>query len=220
MKICNVCKKTFNDDIRFCPFCGKELLGGYESATVHENAAEKGTPINAKGTNDNKPNTLLKPQNKLPEKTSSVNIKSNEKTLAQNKREKTSLTEPFPVKGRIGRFRFFWMIFLLNNFFKGLMFAKMSLPSLRGINPNAAFTVIVILLAYPYILTIGQRLHDLNKSAKWAVLIYVLTFTYILEPNIIWVELIVYIGLTIIKGTTGANQYGPDPVAKKDNLKS
>ena len=62
-------------------------------------------------------------------------------------------------------------------------------------------TIITFLLLLPSIAISFRRLHDIDRTAWWILL----TFTLI--------GVVVLIYWAFLKGTTGPNQYGPDPLA-------
>ena len=75
-------------------------------------------------------------------------------------------------------------------------------------------TMFIIFITLSLILTISQislsirRLHDLNYSGWWLLAIYVISMI----PIIQFLGLIAMILLFCIKGTTGTNKYGEDPL--------
>jgi len=67
-------------------------------------------------------------------------------------------------------------------------------------------TVVSIFLLWPMIAAGAKRLHDRNQSG-WYQLIYLVPIV-----NLIWW----FIFLGCLKGTDGANRFGPDPLATSD----
>ena len=68
-------------------------------------------------------------------------------------------------------------------------------------------TIITFLLLLPSIAFSFRRLHDIDRSAWWILIAFTL----------IGVVLLIY--WACLKGTTGANQYGEDPLADADRTR-
>jgi uncharacterized membrane protein YhaH (DUF805 family) len=113
------------------------------------------------------------------------------------------------VQNRISRFS--W---LLGCFFSSVIGAIIfftllfTLSTLLGLGAFVigAFLAAIFCGIFFVILTI-KRFHDLNKSWWWILLCLV--------PGV--GELLIFIMCGFLKGTDGLNQYGPDPLAPKDN---
>jgi uncharacterized membrane protein YhaH (DUF805 family) len=96
----------------------------------------------------------------------------------------------------------------------------------------AAFTVVILLILYIPLVWIGlaisaKRLHDRDKSAWWLLVFYLLPgilssagnemgdVGFILLHIISFaISVWAFVELGCLRGTPGANRYGPDPLSK------
>ena len=68
-------------------------------------------------------------------------------------------------------------------------------------------TLVTLVLFLPSLAVAFRRLHDIDRSAWWILIAFTL----------IGVVLLIY--WACLKGTTGANQYGEDPLADADRTR-
>lgn len=110
------------------------------------------------------------------------------------------ISEFFTSKGRIPRSTF-WIFFLV---LYGIMGAVVFVVERAG--ASETLQAIAGLLMFPLFL-VGiivqiKRWHDRNKSGWWVLIGFV--------PCIGWIWALIECGF--LKGTTGPNNYGPDPL--------
>jgi len=119
----------------------------------------------------------------------------------------------FSFSGRINRAKF-WLVALGMWVVMMVIFAVVLAPVFTAADPQAAMgsigavTGIILLLVYIVALWIGlatqvKRWHDRNKSGWWVLIALVPLvgpFWFLIECG-------------FLKGTTGPNQYGPDPLS-------
>jgi uncharacterized membrane protein YhaH (DUF805 family) len=138
----------------------------------------------------------------------------------------------FSFQGRLNR-QPWWivsiiMIVILIVLF-GALFAVAGLALLSGDLAALGLTGIVIIILYIPVLWISlalgaKRLHDRNKSAWWLLVFYVLPSVLNLIPageggkmilSLAGLAIFIWalIELGFLRGTTGPNNYGPDPLA-------
>lgn len=118
----------------------------------------------------------------------------------------------FSFKGRVSRSKFWWMFFLstvLSIVF--LLFNLLALPSLILIGVfsttlasvlSLVLYVLIIPMWWVSVVTVVKRFHDRNKSGWWYLVAFV--------PVIGFFWIVVECGF--LKGTTGANLFGEDPL--------
>jgi len=72
----------------------------------------------------------------------------------------------------------------------------------------------VLFLFIPSLSITVRRLHDLNLNGWWVLFIYLLTMLYIIffKQYIFLFGYIVDTPLLILKGTSGSNKYGEEPI--------
>ena len=101
----------------------------------------------------------------------------------------------FTVDGRIKR-KTFWFAQLV------CFIAEVAIFLLSIISP--LFNVLLLAVLWALIAVSAKRFHDREKSGWWQLISII--------PIIGWLWLFIELGC--LKGTTGANKYGPDPLAK------
>jgi uncharacterized membrane protein YhaH (DUF805 family) len=119
----------------------------------------------------------------------------------------------FSTEGRITRKKF-WMYFL---FFSVVLiilngFLVLNLFAHSGDNSNslvyALIVVFILLFELLFLLFIAKRFHDRDKSGWWACIVFMPAI------GLLWV----IIECGFLKGTTGPNKYGPDPLDVSGNV--
>ncbi|HVW92779.1 MAG TPA: DUF805 domain-containing protein [Devosia sp.] len=106
------------------------------------------------------------------------------------------------MDGRIGR-KSFWigvLVFFVVGIIASIIDALLNTPRFGG--SGVVGVIADLVMIYPSIALSAKRWHDRGKSAWW-ILINII-------PVIGWIWALVETGF--LKGTTGANQYGPDPL--------
>lgn len=207
MKKCNSCQKLFEDEIKFCPYCGEELKYALIES-VRQKKENKAFEEDKKPKSDKHTYVEDKSPQKKQNKTGINSHKDNDK----EKCECEKFFGIFSVKGRCGRLNFLLMMIGLN-VVNG--FVDKMLDRTNNTNPMVSLVFMILLFAFPYIVFFGQRLHDLNKTAKWAVLWYSITFIAIFIPYAAAIQGLAVLCLVFIPGTEGTNKYGPDPTQDK-----
>lgn len=116
----------------------------------------------------------------------------------------------FSIQGRISRKDFLKitlpLLFLIFNPISILFFVFVSIVLFQdGVDLilGTVLTIISLVFCLFLLKIISKRLHDRNKSIWWLLLFLI--------PYLGWLWLI--IECFFLKGTTGPNQYGPDPLA-------
>jgi uncharacterized membrane protein YhaH (DUF805 family) len=139
----------------------------------------------------------------------------------------------FSFNGRINRAKFWLVPILANLVIAGvaMILAILVPPGERGAEDAAFWVVFVPVVA----LTIAnfwitaavvvKRLHDRAKTGWWLLIFYLAPVVGVLLagvfPALGWVPFLVIVAFVIwgtvelgfLKGTTGPNKYGPDPLA-------
>jgi uncharacterized membrane protein YhaH (DUF805 family) len=134
----------------------------------------------------------------------------------------------FSFKGRINRAKY-WLTLLITSVgaFVGAMIAAM----FSALGDVGAFLLVVVMIAVGvFIVWTGlatglKRLHDREKSGSWLVLFYVApsilsavssngndALSTILAIAGFCISVWGFVELGCLKGTTGPNEYGPDPL--------
>lgn len=119
----------------------------------------------------------------------------------------------FSFQGRLNRAKF-WLVLIGMWVVMAIVLSVLIMPVVMAPDPQAAMasmgavSTIVLLVVYIFVFWIGlatqvKRWHDRNKSGWW-VLIALVPFV-----GAFWV----LIECGFLKGTTGPNQYGPDPLS-------
>lgn len=119
----------------------------------------------------------------------------------------------FSFQGRVNRAKF-WLVSIAMWVVMMVVFGVIFGGAAMSSDPAAAMSSIglvggiVLLIVYVLVLWIGlalgvKRWHDRNKSGWWILIIFV--------PFIGGLWYLIECGF--LKGTTGPNQYGPDPLA-------
>ena len=118
-------------------------------------------------------------------------------------------------KGRIPRMTF-WLSILILMIIQWVLFALLGGMALFTMDPTdpaaaekmaAAMTplwIISLVFLWPSLAIYAKRWHDRNKSGWWSLIMLV--------PIIGAIWLLVECGF--LRGTEGANNYGPDPIAE------
>lgn len=133
----------------------------------------------------------------------------------------------FSYRGRINRAKYWIAIGIYFAVSLGLGGLGMGLARTTGVNLAVSVIAVVIYLSMTYSgFVVGiKRLHDRNKSGWWLLVFYLLpgvlsgmsmadvsglgdVFSLISGALSIWT----LIELGILRGTIGANRYGPDPI--------
>ena len=118
----------------------------------------------------------------------------------------------FSFQGRVNRAKF-WLVHLAMWVVIAVVFGAILGGAVMSSDPSAALASVgvvgglVLLVVYVLMLWIGlaiaaKRWHDRNKSAWWILIVFVPVvggFWYLIECG-------------FLKGTTGANKYGADPL--------
>jgi len=107
----------------------------------------------------------------------------------------------FSFKGRINR-KPYWM-FNLCIFVAGLLFGLFMEPTEEI---NAYQLMFMLWVLWPSLAVQTKRWHDIDKSALW------LLINFIPVAGPIWA----LIENGFIRGTSGANRFGPDPLARQE----
>lgn len=125
---------------------------------------------------------------------------------------KTGLSKYVVWKGRASRSEFwFFMLFALlaaivASFIDSILGTTMTTVNpMTGLEQSAGYGYVYMLVALglflPNLSVMVRRLHDTNRSGWW--------YWIVLIPIVGWILLIVWFAT---KGTTGDNEYGPDPL--------
>ena len=79
-------------------------------------------------------------------------------------------------------------------------------------------------LLLPNLAVLVRRLHDTGRSGLWGVayvLLQIITFVFYYRLLILWgLYSIGLLLLTLLRGTPGDNEYGPDPLAEDGRMKA
>lgn len=122
------------------------------------------------------------------------------------------MSQLFSFEGRVSRSKF-WLVFLLSIFvsFVVVLFSILAIPALifmGTFSPTVASIISILLyvLMIPMwwisIATNVRRFHDRNKSGWWILI------SLIPVIGALWI----LIECGFLKGTTGANNFGEDPL--------
>lgn len=107
-------------------------------------------------------------------------------------------------EGRINRGTFWMCVFIL--FVIGA--ASSVLDTIAGTSSFADSgpieSIVGLILIWPSLAVAAKRWHDRNKSAWWILISFI--------PIIGWLWALIENGF--LKGTTGDNRFGPDPLAE------
>ena len=110
-------------------------------------------------------------------------------------------------QGRISRSTF-WAVVLMNIIFLGILGVVADVMELKSDNEQAAVGLTYLVAAFWINLaTQFKRWHDRDRSG-WMIL-------FNLVPFVGWLYCLFVLGF--LKGTSGANQYGPDPLAAAES---
>jgi uncharacterized membrane protein YhaH (DUF805 family) len=113
------------------------------------------------------------------------------------------------MEGRISR-KTFWIgvvVLIIISVIAEILDGLLHIPRILSSDTSAGIGVISgivsLILIYPGIALSGKRWHDRNKSAWWILIGIV--------PFIGWLWSLIETGF--LRGTAGANRFGPDPLA-------
>lgn len=128
------------------------------------------------------------------------------------------------LEGRIPR-KNFWLGFLIllviTWILEFALFAIFGVSMMSGMDPNATpeaaaaaasdmmgkmaipLGILMLLILWPSICLYAKRWHDRNKSGWWSLIMFV--------PIVGGIWMLVELGF--LRGTEGANRFGPDPIA-------
>ena len=136
----------------------------------------------------------------------------------------------FSFRGRLNRKRY-WMTVIVTMAVIILLLLLALVMMREQRFEFAALTVVILLLLYIPLIWIGlaigaKRLHDRDKSAWWLLVFYVLPGILsslgnqmddlgflILHVVSFAITVWAFVELGCLRGTLGANQYGPDPLS-------
>ena len=137
----------------------------------------------------------------------------------------------FSFRGRLNRKRY-WMTVIVTMAVI-ILLLLLALVMIREQRFEfAALTVVILFILYIPLIWIGlaigaKRLHDRNKSAWWLLVFYALPGILstagnqmddpgflILHVVSFAISLWAFVELGCLRGTSGPNQYGPDPLSK------
>ncbi|WP_295352768.1 DUF805 domain-containing protein [uncultured Succinivibrio sp.] len=120
--------------------------------------------------------------------------------------------------GRACRSEYWWYILFVNLLYIGLSIVGGVLTVFTGMIGAylmiAIFIIALVGLLVPSIAVTVRRMHDLNVSGWWLILFLVLS----LIPLINNLLVIGYIICFCLKGTSGPNKFGEDPLAANNQL--
>lgn len=102
-------------------------------------------------------------------------------------------------RGRIGRATF-WRYGVAAPL--GLGVLGHVLLGIARVRPETAEHLVNLLLTWPVIATSAKRWHDRDKSGAWVLVTLI--------PVVGWIWTLIENGL--LRGTAGANRFGPDPL--------
>ena len=108
----------------------------------------------------------------------------------------------FGFKGRVSR-RQFWLYGVVA--LAGMALLAHLLLGIARVRTHTADLVVNLLLLWPALAVSAKRWHDRDKSGWWLLLN--------LLPVIGWLWALVDNGF--VRGTTGPNRYGPDPLGRR-----
>ena len=190
---CRFCGQELDDDSEFCPKCGrkqKETITDRFEETVHDFTKQI--------------------QPKIEEAGRSPKFSFRWALYTVLKRKYSDFS------GRACRSEYWWYILFVNLLYIGLSIVGGVLTVFTGMIGAylmiAIFIIALVGLLVPSIAVTVRRMHDLNVSGWWLILFLVLS----LIPLINNLLVIGYIICFCLKGTTGTNKYGQDPLAAEN----
>lgn len=111
----------------------------------------------------------------------------------------------FSVTGRITR-KQYWLRMVLPSWLISVVLMLVDMGT-GTFDEDSGFGllsgVFTLVCLWPSCAVSAKRLHDRDKSGWWQLLIFI--------PIIGWIYLLIVIGF--LRGTTGPNRFGPDPLA-------
>ncbi|MGQ4274767.1 DUF805 domain-containing protein [Terrihabitans sp. B22-R8] len=135
-------------------------------------------------------------------------------------------TQFLSFKGRMARGRYWVTTLLLTVLIVAIVLAASFVPWLMGTTVSddtllLVFVVLSLFAVYPLLAISVKRLHDRNKSGWWLAAMYVppmlaeISLGESAESNFIGLVfgLWAFIELGFLRGTSGPNRFGPDPLA-------
>lgn len=189
-KFCTQCGHRLTENSNFCPNCGFKIqvISDADNTFIASEAGSEDL-IELKASSDNK-------NQQTERKTYTDDDPTYAKILS-----KTGLLSS---EGRRGRLDYFKVSILL------------SLVSTIGCLVSTWITIVVFF--YPVYANVAKRLHDLNRPTRWAVVLMIFRCTaflyYDLLVLITILTILPEIYIIFVKGTTGPNDYGPDPLER------
>jgi uncharacterized membrane protein YhaH (DUF805 family) len=132
----------------------------------------------------------------------------------------------FSFKGRATRGQYWLMSLLTLPFLVGaalidLRAAGNDPEKLSLIGPGDWLYLVIL---WPFLAVSARRWHDRDKSGWWTLLIFPILFLDISGSSIFWIVIValaviaalwVSVENGMLRGTVGANRYGPDPSAPR-----
>lgn len=194
---CRFCGQELDDDSEFCPKCGrkqKETITDRFEETVHDFTKQI--------------------QPKIEEAGRSPKFSFRWALYTVLKRKYSDFS------GRACRSEYWWYILFVNLLYIGMSIVGGVFTVLTGMIGAylmlALFIIALVGLLVPSIAVTVRRMHDLNVSGWWLILFLVLS----LIPLINNLLVIGYIICFCLKGTSGPNKFGEDPLAANNQLVS
>ena len=191
---CRFCGQEVEDNVKFCPNCGKQLTDDHGVQSVQSPTVDKRDYVSV----------------------SSASESRNEKYTfmwAVN----TCLKEKFATfSGRACRSEY-WFFMLANilfgivsSFVLGLFAVALGDSSdVILFIPIGIISIVAIVLIIPNLAVTVRRLHDRNHSG-WLVLVFILLS---IIPFVNIISEIIFIVIMATKGNDGQNRFGEDPLA-------
>ncbi|MBN76974.1 MAG: hypothetical protein CMO36_02050 [Verrucomicrobiaceae bacterium] len=118
------------------------------------------------------------------------------------KATKNGFSNYFNFNGRASRSEFwYWIIFVFT-----LIVISKSIDTVLTNSEIGYFNIITTLIIFiPSLSVTWRRLHDINRSGAWYFILFTIIGSVLL---LVW---------TCIKGTSGTNRFGPDPLANDND---
>lgn len=187
---CSNCQNEVNDNDKFCPYCGAKFK---EPDPIDVFCTNCGHKSNSKMSFCSNCGVSLRNNNNNANTSNNYNPTNNNRNSFTPKTNNNFLTP----NGRMNRLKYFVINLIL--------FIPVTLIEfLLSTNDLVCLFIAIILLFI--ILPIGiianiKRLHDINKSGWFSF------FCFVPLAN-----LLLCLILLFVKGTTGPNRFGPDPL--------
>lgn len=122
----------------------------------------------------------------------------------------------FSFKGRLGRWQYFkYTLIVYIVFGPPLYWSYLQLvDNTKQMLPAAVLSWCLVLIVWSSLAIQARRFHDLEKSGRWVLLNFlVMPDGGTLSTIASWA---LSIWLLVFKGTDGPNEYGADPLKKKE----